>query len=57
MLHILMIQASRHSKKTACYHVDESELGGDIFMAKKGQVFKQYTDEFKVEAVKAYVEG
>ena len=26
-------------------------------MAKKGQVFKQYTDEFKVEAVKAYVEG
>lgn len=26
-------------------------------MAKKGQVFQQYTDEFKLAAVKAYVEG
>lgn len=26
-------------------------------MAKKGQVFQQYTEEFKVAAVKAYEEG
>ncbi|OAB39813.1 transposase [Paenibacillus glacialis] len=26
-------------------------------MAKKGQVFQQYTDEFKLGAVKAYIEG
>jgi transposase len=26
-------------------------------MAKKGQTFKQYTDEFKLAAVKEYVEG
>jgi transposase len=25
-------------------------------MAKKGQVFQQYTEEFKLAAVKAYVE-
>lgn len=26
-------------------------------MAKKGQVFQQYTNEFKLEAVKDYIEG
>lgn len=26
-------------------------------MAKKGQIFQIYTEEFKLEAVKAYVEG
>lgn len=26
-------------------------------MAKKGQIFQQYTKEFKLTAVKAYVEG
>ncbi len=26
-------------------------------MAKKGQVFQQYTDEFKLEAVNDYIEG
>jgi transposase len=54
---VVLSPLSRHSKKTAYYHVDKSELGGDIFMAKKGQVFQQYSDEFKVESVKAYVEG
>ena len=37
--------------------MEKSELGGDIFMAKKGQVFQQYTDEFKLEAVNDYIEG
>jgi transposase len=32
-------------------------LGGDIFMAKKGQVFQTYTEEFKLRAVRAYLEG
>ncbi len=32
-------------------------LGGDIFMAKKGQTFNTYTDEFKVKAVRTYLEG
>jgi transposase len=26
-------------------------------MAKKGQVFQQYTEEFKITAVKEYIEG
>jgi transposase len=26
-------------------------------MAKKGQVFQQYTEEFKLAAVKEYIEG
>ncbi|MCY9523441.1 transposase, partial [Paenibacillus apiarius] len=26
-------------------------------MARKGQVFQQYTEEFKLAAVKAYLEG
>ncbi|MBM7568760.1 transposase-like protein [Paenibacillus sacheonensis] len=26
-------------------------------MAKEGQTFQSYTDEFKLKAVKAYVEG
>jgi transposase len=32
-------------------------LGGDIFMAKKGQTFQTYSEEFKLKAVRAYVEG
>jgi len=32
-------------------------LGGDFFMAKKGQVFQSYTDEFKLQAVRTYLEG
>jgi len=28
-------------------------LGGDIFMAKKGQTFYTYTEESKLKAVKA----
>ncbi len=32
-------------------------LGGDFFMAKKGQTFQTYTEEFKLKAVRAYVEG
>lgn len=32
-------------------------LGGDIFMAKKGQTFHTYTEEFKLNAVRSYVEG
>jgi len=32
-------------------------LGGDIFMAKKGQTFHTYTEEFKLKAVRAYLEG
>jgi transposase len=32
-------------------------LGGDLFMAKKGQIFQSYTEEFKMEAVRAYMEG
>lgn len=32
-------------------------LGGDIFMAKKGQTFQTYTEEFKLNAVRAYIEG
>lgn len=39
---------SRHSKKASCYHETSRELGGDIFMAKKGQVFQSYTEEFKL---------
>ncbi len=26
-------------------------------MAKKGQIFQQYTEEFKLAAVQAYIEG
>ncbi|HBU82409.1 MAG TPA: hypothetical protein DEF35_12315 [Paenibacillus sp.] len=33
------------------------KLGGHIFMAKKGQTFQTYTEEFKKKAVRAYVEG
>jgi transposase len=54
---LVLSPLSRHSKKTACYHVGKSELGGDIFMAKKGQVFQQYSDEFKEVAVKEYLKG
>lgn len=32
-------------------------LGGDILMAKKGQIFQTYTQEFKLNAVRAYFEG
>lgn len=32
-------------------------LGGIFFMAKKGQIFQTYTEEFKLKAVRAYVEG
>jgi transposase-like protein len=32
-------------------------LGGDFFMAKKGQKFQSYTDEFKLNAVMKYVNG
>jgi transposase len=32
-------------------------LEGIFFMAIKGQQFKEYTEEFKLAAVKAYVEG
>jgi hypothetical protein len=31
-----------------------SELGGDIFMAKKGQQFQKYTEEFKLAALKRF---
>jgi transposase len=34
-----------------------SELGGDFCMAKKGQTFNQYTEEFKLAAVREYIEG
>jgi transposase len=33
------------------------KLGGGIFMAKKGQVFQQYTEEFKLAAIKEYMKG
>jgi transposase-like protein len=32
-------------------------LGGNIFMAKKGQTFQTYTEEFKLNALSSYVEG
>lgn len=32
-------------------------LGGDFSMAKKGQEFKKYTNEFKLNAVMKYVNG
>lgn len=32
-------------------------FGGDFFMAKKGQVFKSYTEEFKLKAVEMYLNG
>lgn len=32
-------------------------LGGDFSMAKKGQEFKRYTNEFKLNAVMKYVNG
>jgi transposase len=56
-VNLVLSPLSRHSKKPSCYHEGTSELGGDIFMAKKGQVFQQYTEEFKLIAVQAYVEG
>jgi hypothetical protein len=34
----------------------KSELGGDIFMAKKGLVFQQYMEAFKLAVVQLYVE-
>jgi transposase len=34
-----------------------SELGGDFCMAKKGQAFRMYTEEFKLAAVKTYLGG
>jgi transposase len=33
------------------------KLGGDFFMAKKGQTFNQYTEEFKLAAVQEYLKG
>jgi transposase len=35
---------------------DECNLEG-IFMAKKGQTFNQYTEEFKLAALQDYVQG
>jgi transposase len=32
-------------------------LGGDFSMAKKGQQFQRYSNEFKQKAVLAYVNG
>jgi transposase len=32
-------------------------LEGIFFMAKKGQTFQQYTEDFKLTAIKAYLEG
>lgn len=32
-------------------------LGGDIFMAIKGQTFQTYTEEFKLNTVRSYDEG
>lgn len=32
-------------------------LGGDIFMAIKGQTFQAYMEEFKLKAVRAYLES
>lgn len=32
-------------------------LGGDFSMAKKGQTFQQYTDDFKHNAVMKYING
>lgn len=34
-----------------------SELGGGFCMAKKGQVFQSYSEEFKVEAIQTYLKG
>jgi transposase-like protein len=34
-----------------------SKLGEDIFMARKGQVFQQYTEDFKLAAVREYLNG
>lgn len=31
--------------------------GGDFFMAKKGQTFRTYSEEFKIKAVEAYLNG
>lgn len=32
-----------------------TELGGDFLMAKKGQTFQKYTDDFKREAAIKYL--
>lgn len=32
-------------------------IRGDIFMIKKVQTFHMYTEEFKLNAVRSYVEG
>src|SRR3954454_21795179 len=32
-------------------------FGRDFFMAKKGQVFKSYTEDFKLKAVEMYLNG
>lgn len=36
---------------------ERMKLGGDFSMAKKGQQFQTYTDEFKLNAVMKYVNG
>ncbi|MDQ0975529.1 transposase [Neobacillus niacini] len=55
---LILSPLSRQCKKTTIVIVGGTLiLGGDFSMAKKGQEFKSYTDEFKLQAVMKYING
>jgi hypothetical protein len=55
---VIFSPLSRQCKKTTLTSGDDTLLlGGDFSMAKKGQQFQRYTDEFKLNAVLKYING
>jgi transposase len=54
---VILSPLSRHSKKPACYHGGKNDTWRGFSMAKKGQKFNSYTDEFKQKAVMKYING
>ena len=54
---MILSPLSRQCKKPICIFGYYTTTGGDFLMAKKGQLFQSYTDEFKLNAVMKYING